>query len=389
MQLNTKATAANFFLATFGFQEVDYETTRQQLLDLAQFESQNHGGYPREKCDFMVNSETISAGIFSMPSVAELEQEVTAKLLDSSRNNNNTKESNISVKNMVGEARSLHTKIPGAVIQAASQFNMLEFPSPDVTPELGISDYIYDRTQGPACAVACAAGTAYRNYLVPIPVGDSNGTRRGQTQKDQLNGLADIEKYVMQHHSSQIKTPPWRVENGYTDSTSAQISPFNRLLQGKEGAGLKNKLESLLRVGVQEDTAITDFVPGADATCTQVYASAISIGYSRLPSHLWEPMARLVLNATYKATLLVGILKALEAQGIEEASKPILLTKVGAGVFGNKDEWVVDAISMALASISKYNTMDLDIRIVHFGSIDNAYRHLEVGTELKVSRNEL
>ena len=380
MQLNRKATAANFFLATFGFQECDYETTRQQLLALAHFESRPTAGYPREKCEFMVNGDTISAGTFSMPSVAELEQEVLAKLFDckSEPGSNKDKKSTISVQNIVGEARSLHTKMPGAVIQAASQFNMLEFPSPEVIPEGGISGYFYDNTQGPACAVACAAGTAYRNYLVPTPFQSSNCTRRGQTHRDQINGLTDIQSYLMQHYSSQLKNPPWQVVNGYTDSTSTQLSSFNLLLQGKEGAALKNKLESLLRVGIQEDTAITDFAPDANATCTQVYASAISIGYSSLPSHLWEPLARLVLNATYKATLLVGILKVLEAQANQEASQPILLTKVGAGVFGNKDEWVIDAISMAITSVSEYNTVDLDIRIVHFGSIDNDYRQLEL-----------
>jgi hypothetical protein len=57
------------------------------------------------------------------------------------------------------------------VVQAASQFNFLEFPSPGCLPEEGISNYANDHTQGPACAVACAAGTAYRNYLVPLPFG--------------------------------------------------------------------------------------------------------------------------------------------------------------------------------------------------------------------------
>ena len=53
-------------------------------------------------------------------------------------------------------------------------------------PEDGVDRYEYDRTQGPACAIACGAGTIYRNYFVPID-GDI-----GQTAHRQLNGLADL-----------------------------------------------------------------------------------------------------------------------------------------------------------------------------------------------------
>jgi len=78
--------------------------------------------------------------------------------------------------------------------QAASQFNCLEMVGPGVSPQQGISGYINDPTQasilkkkvlntvsfhsrytraltfenlcqGPKCALACPAGTVYRNYL--------------------------------------------------------------------------------------------------------------------------------------------------------------------------------------------------------------------------------
>ena len=54
----------------------------------------------------------------------------------------------------------------GAVFQAASQFNALEMTGPGVTPRQGIAIYATDPTQGPKCALACPAGTVFRNYLV-------------------------------------------------------------------------------------------------------------------------------------------------------------------------------------------------------------------------------
>lgn len=73
-----------------------------------------------------------------------------------------------------------------ALFQVASQFNLLEMVSPQVTPEDGVTRYQDDQTQGPACAIAAGAATIYRNYFVPV------GGSYGQTTERQLDGLADI-----------------------------------------------------------------------------------------------------------------------------------------------------------------------------------------------------
>ena len=70
----------------------------------------------------------------------------------------------------------------GAVFQAASQFNCLEMTGPGVTPRAGVAIYFNDPTQGPKCALACPAGTVFRNYLC------QGGRGQGQTQIDCLAG---------------------------------------------------------------------------------------------------------------------------------------------------------------------------------------------------------
>ena len=55
-----------------------------------------------------------------------------------------------------------------------------------VTPEHGVSDYEYDRTQGPACARAAGAATIYRNYFAPV------GDHIGQTREHQIDTLTDL-----------------------------------------------------------------------------------------------------------------------------------------------------------------------------------------------------
>jgi hypothetical protein len=126
-------------------------------------------------------------------------------------------------------------------------------------------------------------------------------------------------------------------------------------------------------------------------TVTQTYNSAISIGYSKLPSSLWEPLARLVLKATYEATLLVGVLKTVQSRKLgnpallpsssssassPRAPPPILLTEVGGGVFGNDHRWIIEAIERAVDRVGVYG-VDLDVQIVHFGKISPRYRVLE------------
>jgi hypothetical protein len=70
--------------------------------------------------------------------------------------------------NVRGDVRHLHTlkENHGSVFMVASQFNVLEMVGPGITPEKGITGYISDKTQGPACALACPGATAFRNYMV-------------------------------------------------------------------------------------------------------------------------------------------------------------------------------------------------------------------------------
>lgn len=99
-----------------------------------------------------------------------------------------TYNSRISVKEVVGNVKQLHAlpENEGALFQAASQFNLLEMVGPAVSPEEGVGIYDNDFTQGPACAIACGAGTIYRNYFVPL------GDQIGQTKNLQVDCLDEI-----------------------------------------------------------------------------------------------------------------------------------------------------------------------------------------------------
>ena len=74
----------------------------------------------------------------------------------------------------------------GAVFQVASQFNCLEMVGPGVSPSRGITGYVSDPTQGPACALACPAASVFRNYF------SLDGEGQGRRQIDCLYDVGQV-----------------------------------------------------------------------------------------------------------------------------------------------------------------------------------------------------
>jgi hypothetical protein len=113
-------------------------------------------------------------------------------------------------------------------------------------------------------------------------------------------------------------------------------------------------------------TDITD----QNINVTQAYCSAISCAYcpSVRDINAWEPLATLILEAAYEATILSGILNSLELK--TDGSKVIFLTLLGGGVFGNKDEWICRGIGRAIAIAEKLK-QDIQVNICHYSAIDD------------------
>lgn len=70
-----------FFADLFRFQELGYAKTQESLLRIAKFTPDTSKGYFKQHCEFTLllrhrptttTTTTKSAGVFSMPSVAEL-----------------------------------------------------------------------------------------------------------------------------------------------------------------------------------------------------------------------------------------------------------------------------------------------------------------------------
>lgn len=294
-----------------------------------------------------VNGKVLACGRLETPSLAELRERVKVGKPGAGK---------LSVREIVANVQDLHRDISnaGALFQVASQFNLLEMVSSQVTPERGVGIYEHDRTQGPACAIAAGAGTIYRNYFAPV-----NG-KIGQSAENQIDCLADFGEAL-----GNSENRLWKMKNGYAlPSREGLIEISKRLRESSEKE--LDELRKRLRIGIQWNTQVT--IKNAKHRVSQVYCSALPVAYCNHDSSLWESFARLVLEASYEATLCAAILNT-QTNG----NRTLFLTLLGGGAFGNKIDWIVDAIERGL-NLNKQ--VDLDVAIVSYGSSSQGVRQL-------------
>jgi hypothetical protein len=253
----------------------------------------------------------------------------------------------IQVSELIADVQNLHClpENANALFQAASQFNLLEMVGPHVTPEMGIDQYEFDKTQGPACAIACGAGTIYRNYFVEV-----NG-QIGQTATNQIDCL-DLIGNELNNEQLQL----WNMQNGYALFEEKGLLALNKIL-AEMTTTKRESIKGKLKIGIQWDTEVTLSVNKHKVT--QAYCSARPVSYCRPDSMYWESFSRIILEATYEATLCAAILN-MEKNN----SNKVFLTLVGGGAFGNDQDWILESLEKVL---SKFKNAPLDVKVVSYG----------------------
>lgn len=379
---------ASWFTKLFGFVETELSVgvNTDRVRSKVEF-SRNADGVYILRCPH--NGNEFLIGEFTLSSVQELREQLGGV-------GGTGADIGLVFSQMIGDVKLLHCDPAnaGAVFQAASQFNCLEMTHPSVTPQDGIENYLLDRTQGPACAMACAAGTFYRNYLVPValvsnidahhvPSHSSTSSLSpprvvpGQEGSWQINTMVDIETILHNHEKNY-----WKMMNGYL--LPVHEDSLEKLNKSIHFTAIEERslLVSSLRVGIQSNTQVTSAVTSEGSTqhcVTQVYVSAVPVGYDQKTPIIssagvsredqWMPLAKVVLEGAYEATLAVAALQA------KQSGKRVkcYLTKVGGGVFRNKTQWICSAIQKALDAHKHSN---IDVILVHFAHLERDYAQL-------------
>lgn len=320
----------DWFERITGFAELPYAETQQKL-------SVEEGRLHSQQTD-----RTWAVGQLETPSLAELRHRVEQLPL---RTGGKTR-----VSCVQADVRRLHADpvSRGALFQVASQFNLLEMVGPNVTPEHGVSRYANDLTQGPACAIAAGAGTIFRNYLVEVD------GQTGQRDAKQIDCLKDVGRAL-----GNVDGSLWQMRNGYALCTGSALAAIDARLRDMT-VDQVNALRGQLRIGLQWNVEVTDS-DDPKQLISQAYCSALPVNYTSVPRPKWQGFATLVLEATYEATLLAGLLNALSG-----GCRTAYLTRVGGGAFGNDLAWINHAIERSVRLVQHF---DLDIRLVCHGAI--------------------
>jgi hypothetical protein len=283
-----------------------------------------------------INNKSYHYGKLETPTLKELRERVAKS---------DATKGELKLQAIQADAKALHLdkNNKNALFQVASQFNLLEMVGANVTPEMGIERYEHDHTQGPICAICAGAGTIYRNYFVELE------GQVGQSATKQVDCLAKIGEALGNENDAL-----WEMRNGYALLKEDGLYAINSRL-AKMSSDEVDELREQLQVGLMWETQVT--LNDSTHRVSQAYCSALPISYVGFPTELWKPFASLILEASYEATLLAGILNG---------DKRVYLTLVGGGVFGNELEWICSAIERACL---KYTEYELDVSIVNYGSI--------------------
>jgi hypothetical protein len=294
-----------------------------------------------------VNGKVMTCGRLEIPSLAQLREGVQSSPNGAGR---------MRLREVIGNVQGLHVDElnAGSLFQVASQFNLLEMVSPHVTPEEGVGIYENDPTQGPACAIAAGAGTIYRNYFAIVK------DQTGQSEQTQIDCLADLGE-AWGNSDGHL----WQMRNGYALASHRGLIEISKRIR----AASENELDEfrkLIRIGIQWNTQVT--LNECQHLVSQAYCSALPVAYSDHDSSLWEPFARLVLEASYEATICTAI---LNSRGTGDSR--LFLTLLGGGAFGNETDWIIGGM---LRAFNLYKDVDLDAAIVSYGASQQFVRDL-------------
>ncbi len=316
-----------WFKELTGFQEESPENVKSKLI------------IENDYFISLENSKKITFGKLEIPTLEQLRNQ------NSQINNYRDK---IQVSEIVADIKDLHNQIENenALFQVASQFNLLEMINPNINPEMGIDRYEFDRTQGPICAISCGAGTIYRNYFVEL------NEHIGQTENNQIDCLELIGDEL-----ENKRLNLWKMKNGYALLSQNGLLAINeKIAQFNENQ--RESLKGKLKVGIQWQTEVT--ISETKHKVSQIYCSALPIGYSQIESFYWEYFSRIILEALYEATLYAGMIN-MEKNN----SNLVYLTLVGGGAFGNEEYWILESMKKA---VEKFKDVPLNIKIVSYGT---------------------
>jgi hypothetical protein len=107
---------------------------------------------------------------------------------------------------------------------------------------------------------------------------------------------------------------------------------------------------------------------------SHVLGAACAVAYNAgTTADEWEPLGRLVLEASYEACVLAALENRARHADMPGA-KRLYLTQLGGDAFGNPQQWILDAMKRALLKVQHE---ELEVFLVCYGGVGAGERRLE------------
>ena len=334
-QIHVKVNKRKWFDALFGFSDKSpkFERNGEDALE------RNKSKFEYDILTGVLRSRSVRvewhAGLFTTKRLSDLRK---SRLADT--------RGKTTVRFVRGDVAILHgdPEYAGAVFLASSNLDCLQHEawSVSVTRASGVADYVYQKTQGAACAISCAPGTIVRNYFAR-----DTEVNTLSAVIERLSGGAEKRQLLDVSHGTAYARD------------AADLPALSTKIDGLSD-GDREETMGLLEVGVQEDTEVTcaklvdgnwyRVVRGDPALrVTQVLAGALQFEYDTVVG--WSSLASLVFEAAYEATLHVA----------KNATRTVVLTALCGE---DAPKWLAEATAAALGrALAKFEDAGLDVVI--------------------------
>lgn len=211
----------------------------------------------------------------------------------------------------------------GATYLAASNFNALEFTSSMETARKGITNYAFDYTQGPYCALAAPQSALYRNYFLPVG-----------------NGIGQIENEINLLSSTPIKVLHGYAQIGEKDLAILESLRFDWDNLSNYNVAVHRNNQLVMSRGEKQTLVL---VPDTNRIIHHVYAAAFDFSYSVIDTPFTRYIASNLLEAQYRCAILSAWENYLLCPD-RLGSNKLYLTLLGGGVFKNSHQSIAEAI---------------------------------------------
>jgi len=221
----------------------------------------------------------------------------------------------------------------------------------------------------------------------------------GQSAHRQADMLSGFSRAIgnITSEGSEGSTIFWDMKGGYMMSSSERLGkiPWSTF-HNSDNESTENRYDELMqtiRIGVHEDIQVTHCggfgskaIQHTDMRVTHCLSSAVPVTYNAGSTRMrdWEPLARIILKASYECVFHTAILNMMRHNG-EGGSHKIFLTLVGGGVFGNRGSWIKDAI---MHCCTRFKNFGLEVFLVYYGKVNVGGKKIEKEVNDILARNK-